>query len=132
MLNQIVLQGRLTADPEMRQTQNNVSVTTFTLAVNRDHNKEETDFVSCVAWRQTAEFISKYFQKGQLMLAKGSLQSRKWTDKDNNKRINWDVVVDNVYFCESKKNDGYSGGEPQYTPPKVPDVVADDDGELPF
>ena len=132
MLNQIVLQGRLVADPEMRQTQNNVSVTTFTLAVNRDHNKEETDFVSCVAWRQTAEFISKYFQKGQLMLAKGSLQSRKWTDKDNNKRINWDVVVDNVYFCESKKNDGYSGGEPQYTPPKAPDVVADDDGELPF
>lgn len=132
MLNQIVLQGRLTAEPEMRQTQNNVSVTTFTLAVNRDHNKEETDFVSCVAWRQTAEFISKYFQKGQLMLAKGSLQSRKWTDKDNNKRINWDVVVDNVYFCESKKNDGYSGGEPQYTPPKAPDVVADDDGELPF
>lgn len=132
MLNQIVLQGRLTADPEIRQTQNNVSVTTFTLAVNRDHNKEETDFVSCVAWRQTAEFISKYFQKGQLMLAKGSLQSRKWTDKEGNKRVNWDVVVDNVYFCESKKNDGYSCGEPQYTPPKAPDVVADDDGELPF
>ena len=131
-MNKVIITGRLTADPEMRQTQNNVSVTTFTLAVNRDHNKEETDFVSCVAWRQTAEFISKYFQKGQLMLANGSLQSRKWTDKDNNKRINWDVVVDNVYFCESKKNDGYSGGEPQYTPPKAPDVVADDDGELPF
>lgn len=131
MLNQIVLQGRLTADPEMRQTQNNVPVTTFTLAVNRDHNKEETDFVSCVAWRQTAEFISKYFQKGQLMIVKGSLQSRKWTDKEGNKRVNWDVQTDNVYFCESKK-DGYSGGEPQYTPPKAPDVMVDDDGELPF
>ena len=132
MLNQIVLQGRLTADPELRQTQNGNSVTTFTLACNRDRNKEETDFISCVAWRQTAEFVSKYFQKGQLVLVRGSLQSRNWNDRDGNKRTSWEIVVDNVYFCESKKSDGYAVGEPQYEPPKAPDVIADDDGELPF
>lgn len=127
MLNSIIIQGRLTADPELRQTQSGVSVVNFTVACNRDHNKEETDFISCIAWRQTAEFISKYFRKGQLVLAKGSLQSRKWTDRDGGKRINWDVVCDNVYFCESKKDSGDTAKAPDVTYTEV-----DDDGELPF
>lgn len=134
MLNQITVQGRLVADPELRMTQNQIAVTTFTLACNRDRNREETDFVSCVAWRGTAEFTSKFFRKGQLAIVTGRLQSRNWTDRDGNKRTAWEVQADNVYFGESKKNDGgegYAAGEPQYTPPKVPEAV-EDDGELPF
>lgn len=127
MLNSIIIQGRLTADPELRQTQSGVSVINFTVACNREHNKEETDFISCIAWRQTAEFVSKYFRKGQLVLAKGSLQSRKWTDRDGGKRINWDVVCDNVYFCESKKDSGDASKTPDVTYTEV-----EDDGELPF
>ena len=132
MLNEIIIQGRVVGDPELRTTQGGTPVATFTLAVGRDFNKDETDFINCVAWRSTGEFVSKYFHKGALMVARGKLQSRKWQDKDGKNRTNWEVIVDNAYFCESKKSDGYAGGEPQYEPPKTPDVVADDDGELPF
>lgn len=131
MLNNITIQGRLVADPEYRQTQNGKDVATFTLAVTRDYDREQADFVSCVAWAGTAQFVSKYFSKGQLAIVSGRLQSRKWEDRNGQKRTSWDVVAEHVYFCESKKGDGYSGGEPEYTPPKAPDVV-DDDEELPF
>lgn len=135
MLNHIDIQGRLVGDPELRMTQNNTAVTSFTLAVNRDYNKDETDFISCVAWKNTAEFVNKYFRKGQLMLVSGKLQSRKWIDRNGQNRISWDVHCDNVYFGESKRDagEGYSAGEPQYIPPKAPDVIPDEEeGELPF
>lgn len=135
MLNHIDIQGRLTKDPELRTTQSGTSVVTFTLAVDRDFQKDTTDFFSCVAWRQTAEFVSKYFSKGQLMVASGKMQSRKWQDRDGDNRTAWEVQAENVYFGDSKKSDGYSGGEHQYTAPKAPNVYVDasDDGdELPF
>ena len=133
MLNNITIQGRLIADPEYRQTQNGKDVTTFTLACTRDYDREQTDFVSCVAWGGTAQFIYKYFHKGQLAIAAGRLQSRKWEDRNGQKRTSWDVVADHVYFCEGKRDsgEGYSAGEPQYSQPKAPDVVADEE-ELPF
>ena len=132
MLNQIVIQGRLTKEPEMRTTNSGVAVTSFTLACDRDYQRDAVDFIDCVAWRQTAEFVSKYFHKGQLAVASGRLQSRDWTDRNGNKRTAWEVQCDSVYFGESKRSDGYAGGEPQYTPPKAPDVVVEDDEELPF
>ena len=131
MLNNITVQGRLVADPEYRQTQSGKDVSTFTLAVTRDYDREQTDFVSCVAWGGTAQFISKYFHKGQLAIAAGRLQSRRWEDRNGQKRTSWDVVTEHVYFCESKKSDGYAAGEPDYTQAPAPQEV-DEDEPLPF
>lgn len=108
MLNKALLQGRFTADPELRSTQSGVSVTTFALAVNRDFKKEgqpDADFINCTAWRSTAEFVCKYFQKGMQAVVDGSIQTRSYTDKDGNKRTAFEVVVDNIYFADSKKED---------------------------
>lgn len=107
MLNHIVIMGRLVRDPELRRTGNGVAVTSFTLAVDRDFGKnengeKETDFIDCTAWRQTGEFVSKYFSKGRMAVASGRLQIRNWTDKDGNKRRTAEVVADNVYFGDSK------------------------------
>ena len=118
MLNHIVLMGRLTRDPELRRTASGVAVTSFTLAVDRDFggNREtgekETDFIDVVAWRQTGEFVSKYFTKGRMAVVSGRLQIRGWTDKEGNKRRTAEVVADNVYFGDSKRDNdsGYSGG----------------------
>ena len=115
----------------MRTTNNGTTVVSFTLAHDRDFQKDATDFVECTAWRATGEFVSKYFHKGQLAIVSGRLESRTWTDRENKKRTAWSIQCDNVYFGESKKSDGYAGGEPQYTPPKAPDVIADDE-ELQF
>ena len=141
MLNVCTLMGRLTADPEFRTTQSGVTVASFTLAVERDFStdgKKETDFVSCVAWRQTGEFVSKYFTRGQMAIVTGRLQSRKWQDRDGNNRTNWEVNADRVYFGEAKKRESsafeempagtgkdnpFAGGYGQMTV---------DDGELPF
>ena len=114
MLNHIVIMGRLTRDPELRRTQSGVAVTSFTLAVdrdfqNRDSGERQTDFIDVVAWRQTGEFVSKYFAKGRMAVVSGRLQLRDWTDKDGNKRRSAEVVADNVYFGDSKR-DGESGG----------------------
>ena len=108
MLNHITLMGRLTRDPELRYTQSNTPVASFRLAVDRDFPSRETgerqaDFIDCVAWRGTAEFVSKYFQKGSMAVVSGRLQMRDWTDRDNNRRTSAEVVVDNVYFGESKR-----------------------------
>lgn len=111
MLNSIALMGRLTRDPELRMTQNGTPVTTFTLAVERDGNREQTDFVDCVAWRKTAEFVSKWFAKGALMAVQGSLQSRKWTDKNDVKRTAWEVQVGSVWFCGKKDTFTESEGD---------------------
>ncbi len=98
MLNHIVIMGRLTRDPELRTTQSGVSVTSFTVAV------DQTDFIDCVAWRQTGEFISKYFTKGRMAVVSGRLQSRKWETKEGDKRTSWEVVVDNAYFGDSRRD----------------------------
>lgn len=108
MLNQITIMGRLTADPELRKTGSGTSVASFTVAVDRDRKNDagerETDFIDCVAWRSTGEFISKYFQKGSMAVVTGRLQIRNWTDKDGNKRRNAEIVADSVYFGESRKS----------------------------
>ena len=150
-MNRIILMGRLTRDPELRQTQTGTPVASFTLAVDRrfssrDGGERQTDFIDIVAWQKTAEFVSKYFAKGQMCLVEGRLQIRDWTDKDGNKRRSAEVVADNVYCTESKRaresadsnyapaaprndfNSGYS------TPVSGSDFAEldDDDGDLPF
>ena len=114
MLNHITIMGRLTRDPELRYTQSQTPVASFTLAVdrdfgNRDGGEKQTDFIVCVAWRQTAEFVSKYFTKGSMAVVSGRLQIRDWTDRDGGKRRSAEVVVDNMYFGESRRRDGDSG-----------------------
>ena len=109
MLNHIVIMGRLTRDPELRRTANGTAVASFTLAVDRDFGKgengdRETDFIDCVAWRQTGEFVSKYFAKGRMAVVSGRLQIRSWNDKEGNKRRTAEVVADNVYFGDSKRD----------------------------
>ena len=154
MLNHIVIMGRLTRDPELRSTQSGVSVASFTVAVDRDFGgrdggEKQTDFIDCVAWRQTGEFVSKYFHKGSMIVVSGRLQSRKWQDRDGNNRTNWEIQADNVYFGESRGSSGgsfsrddnsYSGnygsndGGRQNSAP-APSAFAeldDGDGELPF
>ena len=114
MLNHIVIMGRLTRDPELRRTGSGVAVASFTVAVDRDFGgrdggEKETDFIDCVAWRQTGEFVSKYFTKGRMIVVSGRLQIRSWTDKDGNKRRTAEVVADNCYFGDSKRdNEGGS------------------------
>ena len=127
MLNHIVIMGRLTAAPELRYTQQNTPVASFTLAVDRDFqsggSEKQTDFIPCVAWRGTAEFVSKYFTKGSMAVVSGRLQLRDWTDKDGNKRRTAEVVAESVYFGESKKRDA----SPDVQFEEIPD-----DGEPPF
>ncbi len=115
MLNHIVVMGRLTRDPELRRTGSGIAVTSFSVAVDRDFpNKEsgerETDFIDCVAWRNTGEFVSKYFQKGSMAVVSGRLQMRSWTDKDGNKRRTAEIVADNVYFGSSKRDESSNNG----------------------
>ena len=114
MLNHITIMGRLTRDPELRYTQSQTPVASFTLAVdrdfgNRDGGEKQTDFIDCVAWRQTAEFVSKYFTKGRMAVVSGRLQIRDWTDREGGKRRSAEVVVDNVYFGDSRRDNNDSG-----------------------
>lgn len=104
MLNVVVIMGRLTTQPELKTTANGIDVCSFTVAVTRNYNKDETDFIPCVAWRGNADFITKYFGKGQMIAIKGSLQQRSYQDKNGNNRTTFDVVVDGVDFCGDKKN----------------------------
>ena len=120
MLNHITIMGRLTRDPELRRTGSGIAVASFTVAVDRDFGsrdggERETDFIDCVAWRQTGEFVSKYFTKGSMIVVSGRLQIRNWNDKEGNKRRSAEVVADNVYFGESKRsNEGSSYGGNTY------------------
>lgn len=146
MLNQIIIMGRLTRDPELRRTGSGLAVASFNVAVERDYpNKDtgekEVDFIDCVAWRQTGEFISKYFAKGAMIVLSGRLQIRPWTDKDGNKRKTAEIVVDNAYFGESKKKEEASTAPTysnpwagRYVNPAVSDfaLLDDDDAVLPF
>jgi len=115
MLNRIIIMGRLVRDPELRTTQSGIPVTSFTLAVDRDfksrdNGEKSTDFIDVVAWRQTAEFVCKYFNKGRMAVAEGRLQIREWKDRDGNSRRTAEVVADNVYFADSKRDSGDSYG----------------------
>ena len=163
MLNKIFLMGRLARDPELRRTQSGTPVVSFRLAVDRDFKakatgERSTDWIDVVAWRQTAEFVSRYFTKGRMAVVEGRLQMRDWTDKEGNKRTSAEVVADNVYFGDSKRDGdggGYSSGYGQggYAPagggygaaPSAPSgfggsdretdqfaELSDDDGDLPF
>ncbi|KAF5048232.1 single-stranded DNA-binding protein [Oscillibacter valericigenes] len=143
MLNKIILMGRLTRDPELRRTGSGTAVTSFSLAVDRDFKSQsgekETDFIDIVAWRTTAEFVSKYFSEGRMAIVEGRLQIRDWTDKDGGKRRSAEVVADNMYFGDSKRG-AESGGDhaPAYGPPTPVDAhsefaeIGEGDGELPF
>ena len=116
MLNHIVIMGRLTRDPELRRTGSGIAVASFSVAVDRDFGKnengeKETDFIDCVAWRNTAEFVSKYVTKGRMVAVSGRLQIRSWTDKEGNKRRTAEIVADNVYFGDSRR-DSEGGGNP--------------------
>lgn len=116
MLNHVTLMGRLTRDPELRRTQSGTAVTSFTLAVDRDFKdkdtgEKETDFIDVVAWRQTAEFVSKYFTKGRVAVVEGRLQMRDWTDKEGNKRRSAELVADNIYFGDSRQKPDGAGTE---------------------
>lgn len=153
----IVIQGRLTRDPELRRTGSGLAVANFSVAVERDFpNKEtgekEVDFIDCIAWRHTGEFVSKYFTKGSMIVVSGRLQIRSWTDKDGNSRKTAEIVADNVYFGESKKKESSDAAVPNYygdnygtyapLPPRfntglkpaVNDyaMLDDDDAQLPF
>ncbi len=149
MLNYIAIMGRLTRDPELRRTGSGVAVTSFTVAVDRDFGKnengeKETDFIDCVAWRQTGEFVSKYFTKGRMAVVSGRLQIRSWTDKDGNKRRTAEVIADNVYFGDSNKREGegnaYAAPAPAFggysAPAAAPAsdfaMLDDSDAQLPF
>lgn len=132
MLNKIVLMGRLCKDPELRRTQSGNSVTSFTLAVDRDfkgqNGEKETDFIDIVAWRNTAEFVCNYFSKGRIAVVDGRLQIRGWTDKNGNKRSSAEVVADNVYFGDSKRD---SDAPPVDPTPKF-EELDEQDSTLPF
>lgn len=141
MLNHIDIMGRLTRDPECRVTDSGVTCCNFTVAVDRDFSPKgqdkETDFIDCVAWRSTAEFVVKYFQKGMMAVVSGRLQQRRWQDKEGNKRVTAEIVAGNVYFGEKKQ----SGTQPTqgFTPPPYPGtaqqsfgVIDEPDGNLPF
>ena len=157
MLNHITIMGRLTRDPELRRTGSGVAVASFTVAVDRDFGgrdggEKETDFIDCVAWRQTGEFVSKYFTKGRMIVVSGRLQIRSWTDKDGNKRRTAEVVADNCYFGDSKREGdsgsafggnnfanaysapaGFGGySAPAGNPASDFAMLEDDDAQLPF
>ena len=143
-LNHISIMGRLVREPELRRTNSGIAVTSFTIAVDRDFGKsengeKETDFIDCTAWKNTAEFVSKYFTKGRMAIVAGRLQIRKWTDKDGNKRSSADVVADNVYFGDSKSStqdgnqaNGYTAPANSFAPASDFAMINDLDAELPF
>ena len=139
-LNHITLMGRLTKDVELRRTGSGVAVASFTLAVDRDFGEKgnkETDFIDCVAWRNTAEFVNSYFSKGRMAVVSGRLQIRTWNDKDGNKRKNAEVIVDNVYFGDSKNDSGnqntaYTGFVKAENVPNNFAPIEEDDAQLPF
>lgn len=145
MLNKIIIQGRLVRDPELRYTQSQVPVSSFTVAVDRDYadhsGNREADFIDCSAWRGTGEFVNKYFAKGSMIIVSGRLQSRKWTDREGGKRTSWEIVADSVYFGGSKRieesaepRSDSNAPVPEYKGPEQQKFVdlGEDDGELPF
>ena len=141
MLNKIIIMGRLTRDPELRRTGSGTAVTSFSLACDRDFKSQsgdkETDFIEVVAWKNTAEFVSKYFSKGRMALVDGRLQIRDWTDKAGNKRTTAEVVAENVYFADSKRSESNDNQKENFNAlsGRVSDdfaPISEEDGEIPF
>lgn len=135
MLNHITIMGRLTKNPELRRTGSGIACTSFTLAVDRDYGsngEKETDFIDCVAWRSTAEFVDTYFSKGRMAVVSGRLQIRGWTDKDGNKRRTAEVVADNVYFGDSKNAATDTNVGHNTAPAQGFATLDDEDPSLPF
>ena len=141
MLNKIIIMGRLTRDPELRRTGSGTAVTSFSLACDRDFKSQsgdkETDFIEVVAWKNTAEFVSKYFSKGRMAVVEGRLQIRDWTDKAGNKRTTAEVVAENVYFADSKRSESNDNQKENFNALSgrlsddfVP--ISEEDGEIPF
>ena len=141
MLNKVVIMGRFTKDPELRRTGSGTAVTSFSLACDRDFKSQsgekETDFIDVVAWKNTAEFVSKYFSKGRMAVVEGRLQIRDWTDKAGNKRTTAEVVADNVYFADSKRSESNDNQKENFNALSgrlsddfVP--ISEEDGEIPF
>ena len=128
MLNNITLMGRLTRAPELRATQTGKSVTSFTVAIDRDYDRQQTDFIDCVAWGGTAEFVNNYFAKGQMIALNGRLQMRDWKDKHGNSRVSAEVIADHVYFAGDRRQDKPTT---DVSTGAFSDLT-DDDGELPF
>ena len=131
MLNKIIVMCRLVRDPELRRTNSGTAVASFTIACDRDFKSDggerEADFIECVAWRNTAEFVSKYFTKGRMAVVSGRLQTRNWTSKEGNKRKATEIVAESVYFGDSKREELQSYAAPQESFAELPD-----DGEIPF
>ena len=141
MLNKIIIMGRLTRDPELRRTGSGTAVTSFSLACDRDFKSQsgdkETDFIEVVAWKNTAEFVSKYFSKGRMAVVEGRLQIRDWTDKAGNKRTTAEVVADNVYFVDSKRSESNDNQKENFNAlsGRLSDdfaPISEEDGEIPF
>ena len=141
MLNKVVIMGRFTKDPELRRTGSGAAVTSFSLACDRDFKSQsgdkETDFIEVVAWKNTAEFVSKYFSKGRMAVVEGRLQIRDWTDKAGNKRTTAEVVADNVYFADSKRSESNDNQKENFNAlsGRVSDdfaPISEEDGEIPF
>ena len=141
MLNKVVLMGRLTKDPELRRTGSGTAVTSFSLACDRDFKSNSgdkyTDFIEVVAWKNTAEFVSKYFSKGRMAVVDGRLQIRDWTDKSGNKRITAEIIADNVYFADSNRSESNENQKENFNALScrlsddfVP--ISEEDGEIPF
>lgn len=137
MLNHITIMGRLTRDPELRRTASGIAVASFTVAVDRDYGgkdggEKETDFIDCVAWRQTGKSVSKYFTKGRMIVVDGRLQVENWTDKDGNKRRSTKVVANSCYFGDSKRDASAPQAAPECASEADYAVLDDDDAQLPF
>ena len=124
-LNKVILGGRITADPELKKTDSGIAVCSFSMAINRKNKdgEQQTDFVNCVAWRKTAEFVAQYFKKGSCICIVGSIQTRTWTDNDNNKRYATEIISDEAYFVDSK-------GSNTASTPKLEEIKPDED--IPF
>ena len=136
MLNHITIMGRLTKDPELRRTQSGTAVTSFTIAVDRNNKNQDgsrsADFIDCVAWRQKAEFICRYFSKGDPILVDGRLEMRNWEDREGNKHTNAEVNLSNVWFCGGRKREAAKAENSEFSGVQTFEELDDDDGELPF
>ena len=132
MLNTIIIMGRLVRDPEVRRTNSGKTCTSFTVAVDRDYGDKQTDFLDCVAWQQTGDFVDKYFMKGDPIVVQGRMQSRDWTDKQGGKRRAWEIVVSQVHFAAGGKRNAEAPAAPVDAGGGEYDALLDDDPNLPF
>lgn len=132
MLNTIIIMGRLVRDPEVRRTNSGKTCASFTVAVDRDYGDKQADFLDCVAWQQTGDFVDKYFMKGDPIVVQGRMQSRDWTDKQGGKRRAWEIVVGQVHFAAGGKRNAEAPAAPVAAADSDYDALLDDDPNFPF